>query len=140
MGAAPQTRDEETEDRYAGLPGVLVDVATVAGVRAALELAAEFGGRRLYIPKRMHVDHPIARAIGMEAAPKLAALWPAERVLIPLGPCADGARKRAHIRKLLDGGRSVTEIVRALRCHERTVYRVKRSGGGDPLQSDLFDK
>lgn len=35
-----------------------------------------YQGRRLYIPKLMHREHPLARLIGLEAAKKLSDLYP----------------------------------------------------------------
>lgn len=120
-------------------PPSLAEIAHVAGVRAALQLAGEYGGRRLYIRERVE-GSPLARCVGLPAARVLLrALGPGWK-LIPLGPTASNVRRHEQIARCLAEGKTVSQIVRELRCHERTVYRHKQARrAADPRSPGLFD-
>ena len=115
----PVTRDTP-------LTGVLADLAAAAGEDAALALAEAFGGRSLYVPARIRSYHPIARAIGFEAARALSELRGPGRVDVPLGPAARNSFA-PEIRRRLASGMSADKIAREVGCTRRTVFRVKAS-------------
>ena len=127
----------------AQLPGVLEEVAASAGLRAALRLAAIYGGQTVYIPGRVGADHWLVHAVGLEAAEKICDAFrlrgSGSKHLIPL------ARKEL-LRLALAKGCSIREAVAAFRVHERTVWRARRrmkaSGEAAALdnQKDLFER
>ena len=121
------------------LPGVLREVAQATGLGAALKLAGEFGGTEIWVPEKMTPDHRLARALGIDAAAAVVALYGMGHLLVPLGPLADAGRKRREIMAMIEKSRPAAEIARVLRCHVRTVYRTKsRSVAGDTNQLDLL--
>ncbi len=109
----------------------------------ALKFAGEFGGGRFYIPETVAADHPLAKALGIEAARKVAEVLGHGPIVVPLGPASDGRRRRSEIARMIHAGMSDMEIWRALkpRCHIETIGRVRRSlAVPDPRQRGLFDK
>ena len=50
------------------LPGILGEIADVAGIPAALAIADEVGGTRINIPARAGDDHWLVKTVGREAA------------------------------------------------------------------------
>ena len=68
----------------APLPGVLEEIADVAGRPTALAMALAWGGREIHIPKPRHLarhpDHPLARLLKAEGT--------ALRVANYLGGCS----------------------------------------------------
>ena len=106
--------------------------------------AGALGGRRVYVQphpagRRPRLGDPLARDIGAEAAATLARLFGAGPLLIPLGPIRAAANRSAEIHRMLDGGATVPQVVKALRRHERTVFRHKvRRGRESTGQGRLF--
>ena len=91
------------------LPGVLADIARAAGEAAALALAANVGGTRVYIPAAVDDEHWLVKAVGRAAADKICAAFATDsradketsgesrrgqRVVIPLGPAANYTQLR----------------------------------------------
>ncbi|SBW13047.1 conserved hypothetical protein [uncultured Alphaproteobacteria bacterium] len=122
------------------LPGVLGDIAEVAGVSAALQVAAARGGRVAYIPTPDHLppEHWLVVAVGAEAAAAIARRLGGGALLIPLGPLG-GTRGRvwATIRAAIDEGCSAPEAAARAGVHERTVRR-HRNRRDDEDQGKLF--
>lgn len=98
-------------------------MAAAAGRDAAIALAEAFGGRALYVPARASKSHPIARAIGLEAARALSDLRGPGRVDVPLGPTRDSFAPR--VRRYLAAGMAADAIARRVGCTRRTVFRIK---------------
>lgn len=53
------------------LPGVLGEIADVAGIPAALAIADQVGGTRINIPARAKDDHWLVQTVGREAADQI---------------------------------------------------------------------
>lgn len=123
------------------LPSVLAEIAEVAGVAAALQVAAARGGRVAYIPAPDHLvpDHWLVLAVGAAAAAAIAQRLGGGSLLIPLGPLG-GNRGRvwATIRTALGEGCSAPEAARRAGVHERTVRRHRNRGDDDDSQGKLF--
>ena len=92
------------------------------GGDAADKLIADFGGRRLYIPRAPARGDLITRSIGLLAALTMARVFGGDRILIP-ATCSH-ARRRARIVMLREEHVSISRIARELRCTERYVYKV----------------
>lgn len=148
---APYTRPEPgSPARAARLPGVLAEIAALAGEAAALKLAARYGGIRVYIPARVHEDHWLVACVGWEAAQKIAAHFSADgrgtHVVLPLGPCASYGQFRRTIAERIDKldreRRTAREIARMVGVTQRAVHRnrAKRrgKGSGGGRQGSLF--
>lgn len=107
----------------AQLPGVLQEIAEAAGLRAALRLAAIYGGQTVYIPGRIDEDHWLVHAVGFEAAEKICEAFrlrgSGSKLLIPMA-------RRSLLNLALAKGCSIREAVAAFRVHERTVWRARR--------------
>ncbi len=75
------------------LPESLRDVVELIGLPATLRLVESYGGIiALYVPRDIDPDHPIAVAIGIAAARKLAARYGAD-TLRNIPRCVDGLRR-----------------------------------------------
>lgn len=110
------------------LPGVLADIAEVAGVEAALAIATARGGTEIYVPPVPGADHWITRLVGADAALAIATLLTCGqgngmRIELPLGPTGHAARQRAMVDSMIAENRSELEIARATGYTIRTVRR-----------------
>lgn len=122
------------------LPGILAEIAEVAGLNAALKLAAEKGGQTVYIPSHASDDHWLTRTVGPEAAAAICELYRVRntggRFLIPI---AREASARRALVKALENGASARQAAAASGLHERTAFRARaRIKAKDPSQGDLF--
>lgn len=120
------------------LPQILQEVADLAGLGAALQLASARGGRRLYVPQQP-TDQFIAD-IGAKAARALSELYPNEIINVPLGP--EGVLKRARriAEEALERGASAGEAAALSGFSERMMYirKAKRRARETSDQDDLF--
>ncbi|ALJ14247.1 hypothetical protein [Sphingopyxis macrogoltabida] len=121
------------------LPGVLAEIAEVAGEEAALALASRVGGTMVYFPPVPANDHWICRLIGREAGravcDRLTAGVGPRRVEMPLGPTGAQAKKRAQVDELLRADMSERDIalrtgytISAIRKRKRKLGIVRDDG------------
>lgn len=113
---------------------VLDDVAEVIGIDAATALARRFGGQRIYVPRDMGEHHPIAVAVGLDAARLLAEFYQTTELFIPIR-----ARHVSLVHELarLDPPPTRAQIADRVGITERQVYRLLAND--DQRQGDLFD-
>lgn len=131
------------------LPGVLAEIATVAGEAAAVAIAARAGGTRVYIPAKAGDDHWLVEAVGRAAADKVCKLFVVDgargqRVDVPLAKGgAYRSLRRAIAKRVHDldkAGKSSREIARAVGLTQRGVHRHRAAhrGGDRGGQGSLF--
>jgi hypothetical protein len=102
--------------------GLSLDRLTdLIGLDGVTSLSLTWGGRRLYIPHRVSVRHPLAIALGLERAEALAAALGGDRLLdVPVGL---GRIAAIHQLKRQFNSISNAEIAHRLRVSRRTVIR-----------------
>lgn len=93
------------------------DLIAILGEEAFLRLAEELGGTRAYIPQVLRADSAIVKAIGLEAASKLAKIWAPTAIRVPLA-----RRERAFA--LRRRGLSNAQIARKLGMTETGVEKL----------------
>ncbi|MAA97803.1 MAG: helix-turn-helix domain-containing protein [Stappia sp.] len=125
---------------YDYLPGILAEIADVAGLDAALKLAAEKGGQTVYIPSHASDDHWLTSTVGPEAASAICELYRVRntggRFLIPIA--REASARRTLVQALVNGA-SARQAAAASGLHERTAFRARRRlKAKDPSQGDLF--
>lgn len=126
------------------LPGVLAQIADVAGEPAALAIAKARGGTEVYIPPKPGPDHWLSKLLGLEAACAVASELTMGvcglRVELPLGPAGHAAQVRARVDAMLRENRSESDIARATGYTIRGVRRRRAmlNLGRDDRQGELF--
>lgn len=129
------------------LPGILAEIAEVAGPEAALKVAQARGGTKAYFSARPREDNWLVAAVGSETAAQIGAYFASGHggieLDVPLGPVAGRSVVWREIRRRHDAGENKPQIARALRVSERSVqYHIN---GHRPLadeearQADLFE-
>lgn len=105
------------------LPGILSEVAELAGVPVALSFGAGYGGQRKYIPTPDAIDrhHWLAQAIGVKPAKMLAMRHGMCTVAIP---AAIRERKVIAVLRLYVAGWTVNKIVTEVRMSRSHVKRL----------------
>ncbi|MDQ2084688.1 hypothetical protein RA307_31290 [Xanthobacteraceae bacterium Astr-EGSB] len=132
------------------LPGVLAEIAEVAGEAAALQICAEYGGKDVYIPASCSDNHPLAQCVGREKADLICAHLAVggssgQRFYIPL---VEGGAFKALQRTIARNvheesvaGKSARDIAGGNGISERTVRRHRAAHRGtskDRRQGSLF--
>lgn len=74
-------------------PAFLRSVANAAGADIARALTNEFGGRRIYIPKRPQPGQMLVESLGLEAVKRIAELFGGEVVEVPKAADSRSTRK-----------------------------------------------
>lgn len=112
--------NEPTRDKH-----LLRELAADLGDEAAAALARTYGGAELYIPQKARADHKIARAVGVAILGWLSANYGSEKIVVPIAAASSYnrllAQLSAAICRLIREGKTCSEIVREVGCHERTV-------------------
>ncbi|WP_294236638.1 helix-turn-helix domain-containing protein [uncultured Sphingomonas sp.] len=109
------------------------EIADAIGEAAARDLARQFGGTGLYVPRTIGSHHPICVAIGRDAADRLAAWAGGSAISIP-----KQAELRARVLEMRKRSLTIVQIARETGYSERHVYRLLREED-DYRQPQLFD-
>lgn len=107
------------------LPGLLAEIAEVAGLEAALQVAGSRGGILSYFPARPKENHWLSLCVGPEKAQVIAAHLASGHggveLLVPIGPSKSKIARWRKIRDMIEAGHSKRVIARVCGVHERTV-------------------
>ncbi|MCX7586561.1 hypothetical protein [Phenylobacterium sp. 58.2.17] len=110
------------------LPGILGEIAAIAGDRAATRLAMRHGGQEMKLSA--HPESALAQVVGAEAAAAIVAAFGPVKVTIPMAHLRGTRGRRAAIAKLLsDPTVSAAKAARICDVHERTARRVREQMG-----------
>lgn len=117
------------------LPGVLSEIADVAGEPAAVLLASHVGGTRVFIPAKVSDSHWLVECVGRQKAELICKHFTVDgrgqRIDVPLGGAGAYPQLRRAIAKRLHdldrGKRSASQQAREVGVTERTVHRHRAS-------------
>lgn len=121
----------------ARFPGILAEIARVAGESAATRLALAAGGTEMKFSASPRAA--LARLVGAEAAKAIVAELGREKYTIPMAHLRGQKGRQAQAARMLAGGASNNDVARACDIHERTARRVRKKvkkTGGLPLFPD----
>jgi hypothetical protein len=124
---------------FSSLPGILAEIAHVAGPVSALRVAEAKGGTRAYVPtlERLEDGHWLTQAVGLEAARKIARELGGMAHDIPCGPTGTRSRIWAAIERGLKDGMSANQVARLAGVDRTTVFRRKgKNNAGDVARTD----
>ena len=122
------------------LPGILAEIAEIAGVEAAYLLARHRGGVRVYVPQEVYQGHWLVRLLGKDAAGRICRFYGGNSIEIPLASFGSRKQIQAAIEQAKAEGASAFAAARRAGVSHRTVRRQwkKRSENKNlPLFGDL---
>ncbi|GAA0600217.1 helix-turn-helix domain-containing protein [Paenochrobactrum glaciei] len=109
------------------LPGVLAEIAEIAGVEAAWALVSAQGGIVVYIPAEAKEGHWLTELVGIEAAEKICKHFSVgntgNRIQIPMGKFI---QSRERLVKALEAGMTASQAALSAGMHERSAYRARK--------------
>ncbi|QCN99470.1 hypothetical protein D3093_30060 (plasmid) [Azospirillum argentinense] len=105
------------------LPGILREIAEIAGFQAAVDLCVAARGRRFYIPARSRLtkNHPLVLAVGWRAARLIADAYGHETLPIPT---ARPVLRAYRARVLRTAGYTTGQIAMILDMERGNVLRL----------------
>ena len=103
------------------------ELAEMLGEEGLQALSAERGGRSAVVPRRIRTGHWIERAVGREAADRLAFRYGGCRIYIPRGAAQARAARVLALRRQ---GRSVAQIAAAEGVSDRWVWKILAAAEG----------
>lgn len=120
------------------LPGCLREIADLIGIPATMAIVHHYGGVRLYVPKEIPADHPLAQMIGMGNAMTLSDAYGGETLEI--------ARAEAAIREIRDNeireqwpALSQRQLALKYNTTERNIRRILTGCDHNEDQMQLFE-
>ena len=116
---------ERHNDTLDHLPPAFREIAEIVGLKAALAIAAEQAGMRIYVPKTPAKQHWLIKLIGSEATRQLSHRYGGTEIDVPLLFNGNRASIWQQVQRLLRDGRSVADIIRIAGISRRSVYRHK---------------
>lgn len=106
------------------LPGILGEIADVAGVAAALKLAQARGGTEMKISGR--AGGALAKIVGDQAAALIAERLGPQKYTIPMASVRGRAARQAALARAMADGASSNSAALQHDVHERTARRAKK--------------
>ncbi|MFN3582595.1 helix-turn-helix domain-containing protein [Phenylobacterium sp.] len=106
------------------LPGILGEIARVAGASAATRLACAAGGTEMKFSA--HPGAALAKIVGAEAAKAIVAELGPEKYVIPMAHLRGQKGRQAAAAEMLAQGASANVVAKACDVHERTARRVRK--------------
>lgn len=98
-------------------------ITELLGADAAAKLVQRHGGHRIWIPRVMCDEHPLAELLGDNAAAKLIRRCGGSRISVPRGSFSRDFRDTA-IRGSYRSGQTVATLARQWDLSERQVWRI----------------
>jgi hypothetical protein len=124
------------------LPGVLEEIAEVAGIDAAWALVHAKGGTEQFLPEVPPHRHWLVEAVGMDAAKAICAHFRGNHQMRITIPRAHDAQQLERWREAVESGKSANETALEMGVTARTVWnwraRLRRHRKPDPNQGSLF--
>ncbi|MDP2786632.1 MAG: hypothetical protein Q8O79_00935 [Pseudomonadota bacterium] len=117
------------------LPGELRYIGERIGVEGALRLVEKWPGVRIYIPKAVGPDHPLAELLGLEDARTLCETYPGEGLDLPVALKWRLAMRNALIAQ---SGQSQRALALGHRLTVRQIRNIQSAAKADSGQESLF--
>ncbi|MBF0270880.1 MAG: hypothetical protein HQL98_02230 [Magnetococcales bacterium] len=109
------------------LPGSLEEIAEVIGREGALQLVNACGGTRIFVPRKLRVQHKLVTMLGFEQARRLSHHFGGETLtVVRAAELLRRTRNREIVRRY-DAGTGVRQLARDNALTERQIYAILSS-------------
>ncbi|MBF0192097.1 MAG: hypothetical protein HQL99_13300 [Magnetococcales bacterium] len=106
------------------LPESLQEVAGVIGVDGAFDLVQEYGGTRIFVPRKMREHHKLVASLGMERARRLAHHFGGETLSVVRNAELLRRTRNRQIVESYNTGVGVRQLARDHALTERQIYSI----------------
>ncbi|MBF0192871.1 MAG: hypothetical protein HQL99_17295 [Magnetococcales bacterium] len=109
------------------LPSSLEEIAEVIGREGALQLVNACGGTRIFVPRKLRVQHKLVTMLGFEQARRLSHHFGGETLtVVRAAELLRRTRNREIVRRY-DAGAGVRQLARDNALTERQIYAILSS-------------
>lgn len=108
----------------ADLPSSMIEIKEVIGLRGAVILLNRCGGTRLFVPRRLRVQHKLVVWLGMEAAQKMCAYFGGETLSIVRASKALKTVRNREIIARYGQGEKASSLALGFGLTERQIYTI----------------
>ncbi|MBF0454217.1 MAG: hypothetical protein HQL72_05285 [Magnetococcales bacterium] len=105
-------------------PESLVEIKDIIGYEGAMTLLNHCAGTRLFIPKKIKIQHKLSQLLGLEQAQLMSRYFGGETLSIARAAKAKRANRNREIIRLYDSGGKVPDIARKMELTERQIYTI----------------
>lgn len=113
--------------RAANYTGMFQEVTQLIGQEAAVKLAAQYGGTRLYIPATIKPEHDLCQLLGQVAAQQLAEEFCGLTLEIPRDVDSQIRQRNKLIMTDRAAGMTQRQLALKYRLTERTIRKITNS-------------
>lgn len=113
-----------SQTKKANYPGIFQDVEQAIGCEATAKLVAQYGGTRLYIPKKLSSKHLLCQLLGQEASQQLFSEFGGMTVEISRAVMLQKERRNKLIRADRAAGMSTRMAAHKYHLTERTIRSI----------------
>lgn len=106
------------------LPGSLAEIAEIIGREGALRLVDTCGGTRIFIPRKLRVQHKLVTLLGFEQAQRLSLHYGGETLTVVRAAELLRRRRNREIVRRYDAGEGVRQLARENALTERQIYSI----------------
>ena len=124
MKLPPNLTHADQAALVAAMPASGRELVECIGFTAAVELVRAYGGRRVYIPLAPAPSHPLAIAIGHNAAMTLAARFSRCQIELPMMTNASLLLRDNALRAAFDAGAGIDELTDRYNISERHARKI----------------
>lgn len=110
----------------ASLPSLLAEMVDALGEDVARAVVDEWGGTRLWVPRRIRPGHPIATALGVDAAERLVRWSGGAAIAVPTDAAWRRAERDARIRSGRTHGVPAAVLARREGLTTGRIYQILR--------------
>lgn len=111
-------------EQHRALPESLAEVQEVIGLPATMKLVEAYGGTRVYVPKRLGVQHKLANLLGVEQARRLSHYFGGESLTVARAAQALRSERNKAIVRRFDAGETVRSLAQEHHMTERNIYTI----------------
>ncbi|HIJ85227.1 MAG: Mor transcription activator domain protein [Magnetococcales bacterium] len=108
----------------ARLPESLMEIRETIGLNNTLKLVTNYGGTRVFVPKRIHDQHRLVNVLGLKAANQLSRRFGGESLTLVRGASALRASRNKEIIEQYSKGVRVADLARTFALTERRIYTI----------------
>lgn len=106
------------------LPDSLAEIAGIIGREGAMRLVDSCGGTRVFVPRKMKVQHKLATLLGFEQAHLLSRHFGGEALTVVRGAEVIRRARNREIVQKYDKGIGVRQLAREHSMTERQIYSI----------------
>ena len=106
------------------LPSSLKKIADVISLKDTLKLVHAYGGLRIFVPRKLHVQHKLVILLGLEQAQRLSHHFGGKTLTVARAVQLSRHARNLEILRRYDAGANIPQLARENELTERRIYEI----------------